>query len=516
MKRMLFYYLLAAFSIGCLLRLVPIILNFPIPVGYDTVNYYLPNLYHFKNNWIDLIISFPVYIMLVYFFSYIFSIDVYYSFLASTVILYGLFSISIFLLSKTILKQTLNKSLIFTVFVIFQLVTLRISWDLFRNLFSLVLFNLFLLLIYYFKQKNTLNQKVSLLPLFFISVVTIFSDRLVGILLIMISFICSILYRQKYVFIFNLFFAFSFLYYFLTFDKTTFASTSLSIINELLNPSYGKNTFSQIDISILFLSLYGILIPFFIRGFIFTKFHEGLLLIKLPLIISLSFSFTWIFIPNYGFLVPERWLLISGIYISLISIYGFCLLIDSFLKQEKIKNGLVFLFLSAFVIYGFMFAVMPSGIVFSFPSFFQQNTGFIFPYSMNFNSLKIADNINLIKSIDWINSNTLNNSIIIGSKHWRGWFSLFLQPSHKYFFTEDFIDINDTVLNPNQIGSFYSSLEKRFSSFCNNNNKNILPMYFIDLDNKYNVSISSNLLSSIVYHTKSFNIYNLTYKICKS
>ncbi|MGN6821922.1 MAG: hypothetical protein ACTHJ7_03960, partial [Candidatus Nitrosocosmicus sp.] len=123
--------MLAVFGIGCLLRIVPIILNFPIPVGYDTVNYYLPNLYHFQNNWIELVISFPVYITLVYFFSYIFSIDVYYSFLISNVTLYGLFSISIFLLSKTVMKQNLNRSLLFTVFVIFQLASLRISWDLF-------------------------------------------------------------------------------------------------------------------------------------------------------------------------------------------------------------------------------------------------------------------------------------------------------------------------------------------------------------------------------------------------
>ena len=91
---------------------------------------------------------------------------------------------------------------------------------------------------------------------------------------------------------------------------------------------------------------------------------------------------------------------------------------------------------------------MPSGIiVFSLPSFFQEHTGFIFPYSMNFNSMKIKDNPDLLKSIDWINSNTPNNSIIIGSKHWRGWFSLFLHQSHQYLYIEEFVNINDTLLN---------------------------------------------------------------------
>jgi hypothetical protein len=518
MEKSLFYYLLIAFSIGCSLRLVPIILNFPIPIGYDTVNYYLPNLYHFENNWIDLVVSFPVYITIVYIFSYIFAIDVYYSFLGSNVVLYGLFSITVFLLSKTILKQTLNRSLIFALFVIFQLSTLRISWDLFRNLFSLIFFNLFLLLIYYFRQKSILNNRISLLPLFIISIVTIFSDRLIGILLISVSLIHSVLYRQKYIFILNLFFVFSFLYYFLTFDRTTFVSSNLNVMNILLNPLHGKNTFSQFDVSILFLALYGVLLPFFIRGFIFTKFKGGLLLIKLPLMISLSFSFSWLVIPNYAFLVPERWLLISGIYISLISIYGFCLLVDSFIKHhEKLRKGIVILFLSIFVIYGFMFVIMPSGIVFSLPSFFQQNIGFIFPYSMNFNSIKITDSADLLKSIDWLNTSTQNNSIIIGSKHWRGWFYLFLQPSHQYYFTEDFIDLNDTNLDNKKIASFYSSLDKKFSYLCNNTNKKMnLPLYFIDLKSHYNSSLSANLLSPVDYKTTSFVIYDLNSRFCKS
>jgi hypothetical protein len=288
----------------------------------------------------------------------------------------------------------------------------------------------------------------------------------------------------------------------------------------LLNPSYGKNTFSQFDISILFLSIYGILIPFFVRGFVFTEFKGRLLLIKIPLIITLFFSFTWLFIPNYGFLVPERWLLLSGIYISLIAIYGFFLLIDSFLKQKKLRKVMALVFLFIFVVYGFLYIIMPSGVIaFSLPSFFQKNTGFIFPYSMNFNSLKIIDNNDLLKSIDWINSNTSNNSIIIGSKHWRGWFSLFLQPSHQYFF-EEFADINDTLLNQTQSRDFTSLLGKKFSYLCKDDNDNVnyknnTLLFFIDLNKGFNTTKYVYPYPPAVYTTKSFIIYNLTSQICK-
>ena len=200
MNKLSFYYLVVVFGIGCLIRLVPIVINYPYPVGYDSINYYLPNLYHFENNWIVLITSFPVFISIVYLFSYIFDTSLYYSFLASNVILYGFFSVTIYLLSNKILNQSLNRSLIFTVFVIFQLGTLRISWDLFRNLFSLILFNIFLLLIYNFNKKNTLGHFISILTIFSISILTIFADRLIGILLIIVSFIFSLIYKQKYLF----------------------------------------------------------------------------------------------------------------------------------------------------------------------------------------------------------------------------------------------------------------------------------------------------------------------------
>ena len=170
---------------------------------------------------------------------------------------------------------------------------------------------------------------------------------------------------------------------------------------------------------------------------------------------------------------------------------------------------------------GFLFIVMPSEVVFSFPSFFQKNTGFIFPFSMNFNSLKITDNTDLLKSIDWINSNTSQNSVIIGSKHWRGWFSLFLQPSHQYFF-EAFDDINDTLLDKKQVQNFTPLLEKKFSYLCKYkdnkehvNYQNNTLFYYIDLNKGSNTTKYVYSYLPAVYTTKSFIIYNLTTQICK-
>ncbi len=515
MNKLLFCYLVGIFILGCLIRVAPIIINYPLPIGYDSINYYIPNLYHFDNNLIVLVTSFPVFISIVYLFSHFSNISLYHAFLGSNVILYGLFSVSIYLLSNKILNQSYKRSLIFTIFVIFQLGTLRISWDLFRNLFSISLFNFFLLLVFAFKKNNTLGHFIPNLSIFLISIVIIFSDRLIGILLIISSFVFSIVYKQKYLFMINSSFTISFLYYFLSFDKITFVSSNIDFFNILLNPLYGKNSFSQLDIFILFLSMYSILIPFLIPGLMLARNRDSII-IKIPLIITMIFSFTWIFVPNYSFLVPERWLLILGIYLSLFAIYGFYLLIDFYLKtrHDILKKGIVFSFLSFFIFYGILFIVIPSGNIYSLPTFFQEHTSFILPNSMNFNSLQINDNPDLLKSIDWINSNTPENSIIIGTKHWRGWFSLFLHKTHNYLYLEEFVNSDNALLNEKQVKNFSTTLKKKFAYLCNehkiNNNNKFL--YFIDLIKKYNTS----LFSHVVFKSKNFIIYDLYSEICKA
>jgi len=524
--------LLIAFGIGCLIRLVPLAISYPYPVGYDTINYYLPNLYHFDSNWVNLVTEFPTYIATVYLFSLVFSADVYHSFLASNVLLYGFFSVTIYLLSNKILNQPLKVSLAFTVFVVFQLGALRISWDLFRDLFSLIMFNLFLLLIYYVDKKSSWNHFISILAIFSVSILTVFSDRMIGMLLIFVSFAFSLIYKQKYLFAINALFTFSFLFYFLTFDRITFFSANVNFLEMLLNPLYERNTFSGLDISVLFLSLYGVLVPFFAYGFLKTKLKDSVLIIKVPLLFTLFLSFTWVFVPNYGYLVPERWLLILGIYMSLIAIHGFFLIVDSSLglkkKNKKARKGIVFLFLLLFVAYGSLFATMPYGVTFSLPSLFQESTGFIFPLSMLFNSLDIKDNLDMVRSIDWINSNTAKDFTIVGTKHWRGWFSLFLDQPRKYIFTESFVN-PDNVVSSDEKGrlNFSYSLERNLTSYLcsplSSDNINSYPqtrhtyppVYFIDYGDKA-YGDDDSFLSKVEYKSKKFVIYDLSGHVCNS
>ncbi len=434
---------------------------------------------------------------------------------------------TIYLLSNKVLNRSLKMSLVFTIFAIFQFGALRISWDLFRDLFSLIMFNLFLLLVNHLNKKNAWNRFISVFTVFSVSVFTVFSDRMIGMLLIFVSFIFSVIYKQKYLFMINAFFAFSFLLYFLTFDRITFVSANVNFIDMLLNPLYDRNTFSQFDISILFLSLYGTLIPFFAYGFINTILKDSFLIIKIPLLVSLLLSFTWIFIPNYGYIVPERWLLIFGTYMSLIAIYGFLLIVNSSLglKNKNTRKGVIILFLLVFVVYGSLFAVVPYGVTYSLPSFFHENTGFDFPLSMLFNTLDVKDNQEMIKLIDWVNSNTVDNSTVIGTKHWRGWFSLFLDPPRKYLYAESFANPGDISYN-GKVGLTYTDIiEKNLLLYLcpkidnGTDSQSSLryvntSLYFIDYKN--NIYANNPFFQHVDYNSKKFSVYNLTSYACSS
>ncbi|HKX96594.1 MAG TPA: hypothetical protein VJL78_02030, partial [Candidatus Nitrosocosmicus sp.] len=229
-------------------------------------------------------------------------------------------------------------------------------------------------------------------------------------------------------------------------DDITFISIGSNPVDTLVNPVYNKNSLSPYDLLILYLSLNGILIPFFVIGF-FKKSNS--LILKIPAFVTILMSFSWLLIPNYSYLVPERWIILSGFFISIFGLYGFFFIIDK-LANSKLKNLVSVFFISSFITYGILFIVLPYGIIFTIPSIFQNQTGFTIPLSMSFNSLEISKNQELVKSIDWINTNTNNNSEIIGTLHWRGWFDLFLEKPRQFIFSETvFFPANSSTMEKN-------------------------------------------------------------------
>lgn len=309
----------------------------------------------------------------------------------------------------------------------------------------------------------------------------------------------------------NLIFIILFVFYVISIDDVTFLSMRSDFIQTLFNPDYDKNTITEINLVILFVTLNVALLPFFVIGFV--KQVKRMTYLMVPLLISISFSFIWLIVPNYEYLVPERWIVVSSLFISVFAAYGLYLL-SGCLKSNQNKRLLYYGCMIAFILYGFSFLVAPYGVITSLPSYFNNYTGFVFPLSMSMNSMEIDQNRDVVNVIKWINEQTPRDSLVIGTIHWRGWFQLFLNPTHKYLYSEAIIkQVGDKSFDPIKTHNTTRYLENAQNFICVRDTQSQLlkhPVYLIDM-NKQNLEKNSKIN---LYSFGKLNIYNMSNMIC--
>ena len=272
LNRLVSLSILTVFSIGCIIRAIPIYLNYPYPIGYDSINYYLPYLYNFSENGINWTTSYPIYLFVVYLFSQIFLIDLYTSFNFINIILYGFLGISIFLLFTRLMNIASLSGILFSLFVLVQLSTLRMAWDLHRDLLSMIFFNICLLLISSVHNHSKTPYRLGLYYtlLFCLILISLLTDRMVSILLIATSITCAILFRNKHLLLISSSFIVLFIGYFVTFDNISIFSMDSDFVQTLVDSRYDLNSYSITEIFVTLVSLYGILLPFFYIWFFKT------------------------------------------------------------------------------------------------------------------------------------------------------------------------------------------------------------------------------------------------------
>ena len=131
--------IILVFLIGCIVRAIPDMMARPYPIGYDVINYYIPVITNFQEHWSAISEQFPFYVLILHFFHIATNLQPQTLVIVSAVILYGFFSVSLFLMSRWLFGLSESHSLYLTLFVIFQLPVLRTAWDLHKDVFSLTL-----------------------------------------------------------------------------------------------------------------------------------------------------------------------------------------------------------------------------------------------------------------------------------------------------------------------------------------------------------------------------------------
>jgi hypothetical protein len=432
-------YPLIVFSISIILRLIPEIIALPYPIGYDVINYYLPSLIDFDDHWRSASNQFPLYVLLLHAITAVSQIDPRIVITGSIVLIFGLFSLVLYSIAKNIFHLNNFQSIFLSTFVIFQVSLLRTSWDLHKDMLALTI-TLFCLL--YLARISNLSKKViyTILPL---SIISVLSDRMLGFLLSSSFIVYSIIKKERMTAILAIVTS-------VIFGAALFANFDI-IRNNIIVGSGENDTshqlYNPLNLVVLFLVMSGILLPAGLVGI--TKSKN--IILKIPLIISLVGSFSWIIFPNTSGFLPDRWIVIFSVFLSIFSGYGFVTLIENkyiAISHKKLNNYLVILI--PFMFLGSVFATSPNNSYLNIYGVFHAYIGHYGPLTMQYNSISLPESRSLLSLIEWINYNTPEGSIIMGSKHLRGWMELELE-NRTYLFS----DTITATLYSNKHSEFY-------------------------------------------------------------
>jgi hypothetical protein len=404
------------------LRAIPELAAYPHPIGYDVVNYYIPKVVNFDEEWSTISKQFPLYVTLLYSLSSVTGVTPPFVVVFVAVAMAGIFGVSLFYVGRNLLNLRIIQSVFLSTFTVFQMAVLRTFWDLHRDVLALAT----TLFIFCLLSRKDAGWKVLSITLA-LTAVTVAADRMIGVLLCVSLAAYLIITRRRDV-------ALSAILAIGLFSALMVASYQNNNANTTAVGTSGSSTskfYSQGNLLIFFLVVNCLVAAPATIGFL--RIQNSLL--KIPLLVTLAGSFSWLIFPENNLLVADRWIVLSGIFLSIFAGYGILHLVN------KLKSNLSAIvacsILAVFAIIGLSYALMPYDSPFILYGIVQDYIRYFAPATMQFNSVDIRDNDNLLSAISYINKNTESNAIIVGEPHWRGFMELYLKDDRIYHFSND-------------------------------------------------------------------------------
>jgi hypothetical protein len=405
------------------LRAIPELAAYPHPIGYDVVNYYIPKVVNFEEQWDTISKQFPLYVTFLYSLSSVTGVQPSYVVVFVAVALAGIFGVSLFYVGRNLLNLRIIQSVFLATFTVFQMAVLRTFWDLHRDVFALTT----MLFIFCLLSRKDAGWKVLSITLA-LTAVTVAADRMIGVLLCVSLAAYLIISRRRDV-------ALSVILATGLFSALMVASYQNNNANttavETSGGSSTPNFYSQGNLFVFFLVVNCLVAAPATIGFL--RIQNSLL--KIPLLVTLAGSFSWLIFPENNSLVADRWIVLSGIFLSIFAGFGILHLVN------KLKSNLSTIaacsILAVFAVIGLSYALMPYDSPFILYGIVQNYIRYFAPATMQFNSVDIRDNDNLLSAISYINNNTERNAIIVGEPHWRGFMELYLKDNRVYHFSND-------------------------------------------------------------------------------
>jgi hypothetical protein len=413
-----------------MVRAIPEMVAHPYPVGYDVINYYIPVITNFQEYWPIVSEQYPLYVLILHFFQAATDLQPQILVSISGLILYGFFSVSLFMMSRRLFGLGEFYSLYLTLFVIFQLPVLRTAWDLHKDILSLTLFIIAISLIFPLRPKI---GWYSLICTSFVASVAVSLDKMIGALLVGSLLIYSFVVRSKYISLLSLiivgFFVAAIASDYGSIGQPFNVSAEYSDTNLL---SQNSEPYSPKNLLMLFLVVNcPLLVP---AGF--GLIYSDNRLLKIAVAISAIGSFSWVIFPDIRAIAADRWIFVLGIFLSIFAGYGIVRYAQT-KTHPRFRRRLLCLVLGSSIILGLTYETMPYHIASFSENLLGQSIEPFGPATMQFNSIAVKDTGELLKTINWINENVPKDAIIIGEKHWRGWMEIKLQEDRSFLYYSD-------------------------------------------------------------------------------
>ena len=428
--------MLVVFILCVALRAAPELMSYPYPIGYDVINYYIPTLTNFEDKWDTVSKQFPLYLTFLYLLSITTGLPAYSVVVAVVIVMTGIFGISLFYLGRTLLKLGISHSAFIAIFAILQLAVLRTTWDLHRDIFALTI------MIFVFSLLSRKNAGWKPLALILVlTILTVAADRMVGALFSVSVAVYAIVTRRRDIALTGII-AIGMFYALAVPTQSIPDIKTITTAEILQNNNEVKEFYNPANLLIFFVVINGLLVAAAAIGFLNMKNT----LLKIPLLVCLIGSFSWLAFPENRHLLADRWIILAGIFLSVFAGYGILHLIRNLKKRFTIAGFI----LGAFAVLGLSYAVIPHHSASALYGIIGVHAENLPPVTMQFNSIDVEDNDDLLSTIAWINKNTEQDALIVGENHWRGFMELYLEDKRTYHFSEDPQAFAETLINRGQ------------------------------------------------------------------
>ena len=379
------YTILVVFTLCIALRAAPELMAYPYPIGYDVINYYIPTVTNFEDKWDTVSKQFPLYVTFLYLISITTGLPAYSVVVAVIIVMTGIFGISLFYLGRNLLKLGISHSAFIAIFAIVQLAVLRTTWDFHRDMFALTI----MMFVFSLLSRKNAGWKPLALVLG-LTTLAVAADRMVGALFSVSVAAYAIMTRRRDVALTGIL-AIGMFYALAVPTQSTPDIKTITTAEIPQNNSELKEFYNPADLLVFFVVINGLLIAAAAIGFLNMKNT----LLKIPLVVCLIGSFSWLVFPENRYLLADRWIILAGIFLSVFAGYGILHLIRNLKKRFTIAGFI----LGAFAVLGVTYAVIPHDSASALYGIIGLHSKNLPPVTMQFNSLDVEDNDELLSTM---------------------------------------------------------------------------------------------------------------------